>query len=583
MKKSKLNDIIKYYIKVSEILFNVDKTYTFLLLLLALIQGCFPGILTIVLQKLLNSLQQVEISYANTVRLVLIYLGMNALIGILSIYQSYLSQILTTKIYAYVSSSVLKKASELDLKDYENSEIYDKIQRAQGETGREFFDFFVSFLSVFQFLMQIIIQSIILLAWRSWVIGLIILISIVSSICSIIMNRKRYEMLLKRTEKERKKWYYQYLLTKDIAYKEIKVFNLATYFINKFKDIIESFLNEDKKFYKKFSFVQLINELLEQISTGIIFFLIINDTINGRILIGDTITYIRCIGQIMGNVSGILSQFEFVYKKTLYLKLYFDLMEIEIPEDEGIEIEKIEKIELKNLSYKYNGRGNYALYNLNLEIKDNVILVGRNGSGKSTLIKILADLYDDYEGKIFVNGINLKKIKKSSLQKNMSILFQDYNKYEMTVRDNIALGDLFNIKDSDILEALKRTKSPFSNSDGLDQQLGVWFKDGQQISGGEWLKIGLCKVLIKKSDFYILDEPNAALDAVSEKEILDYMESIIKDKIAVIITHRMENIPYLNKRILVIKHGEIVASGFHDELIKSNLDYRELYYGKITK
>ena len=210
--------------------------------------------------------------------------------------------------------------------------------------GENFFDFFVSFLSVFQFLMQIIIQSIILLAWRSWVIGLIILISIVSSICSIIMNRKRYEMLLKRTEKERKKWYYQYLLTKDIAYKEIKVFNLATYFINKFKDIIESFLNEDKKFYKKFSFVQLINELLEQISTGIIFFLIINDTINGRILIGDTITYIRCIGQIMGNVSGILSQFEFVYKKTLYLKLYFDLMEIEIPEDEGIEIEKIEKI-----------------------------------------------------------------------------------------------------------------------------------------------------------------------------------------------------------------------------------------------
>lgn len=113
--------------------------------MLALIQGCFPGILTIVLQKLLNSLQQVEISYANTVRLVLIYLGMNALIGILSIYQSYLSQILTTKIYAYVSSSVLKKASELDLKDYENSEIYDKIQRAQGETGREFLIFLLAF------------------------------------------------------------------------------------------------------------------------------------------------------------------------------------------------------------------------------------------------------------------------------------------------------------------------------------------------------------------------------------------------------------------------------------------------------
>lgn len=581
MKKSKLNDIVKYYVKVSKILFNVDKIYTFLLLLLAFVLGCFPSIMTIVLQKLLNSLQQVEISYANTASLVLIYLGIDLLIGILSIFQSYFSQILTTKVYAYVSTSILNKASELKLKDYENSEIYDKMQRAQGETGGEFFNFFVSFLSIFQFLIQIIIQSIILLTWRSWVIGLIILISVVSSICSIIMNRERYEILLKRTEKERKKWYYQYLLTKDIAYKEIKVLNLATFFINKFRNIIECFLIEDKIFYKKNSFVKLINVLLEQISTGIIFFLIINDTISGRIFIGDAITYIRCVGQTMGNVSGILAQFEFVYKKTLYLKLYFDLMEIDIPKDRGIEIEKIEKIELKNVSYKYKGSENYTLYNLNLEIKDNVILVGRNGSGKSTLIKILAGLYDDYEGEIFVNGVNLKKIKKSSLQKKMSILFQDYNKYEMTVRDNIALGNIFNVKDSDILEALKKTNSPFSNSKGLYQQLGVWFKNGQQISGGEWLKIGLCKILIRKSDVYILDEPNAALDAVSEKEILDYMESIIHNKIAVIITHRMENIPYLNKRIVVIKHGEIVANGFHSELVKCNSDYRELYYGGI--
>lgn len=580
MKKSKINDVVKYYIAVCKILFAVDKTYTLLLLLMAIILGFFPGILTIILQKLLNSLQQVEITYVETIKFVLIYLGVDALIGILNILQTYLSPILKTKLYAHVSSSVLNKAIKLNLKDFENSEVYDKIQRAQGETGGEFFDFFVSFLSIFQLLFQIIIQSVILLTWRSWVIALIILVSIFNSICSIMMNKKRYDMLLKRTENERKKWYYQYLLTKDVAYKEIKVFNLSSFFINKFKRIIDFFLNEDKLFYKKFSLIKFFNMLLDQISTGVIFFLIINDAINRYILIGDAITYIRCVGQIMGNISGILAQFEFIYKKTLFLKLYFDLMEIQIPEEEGIEIDEIKKIELKNLSYKYADKNNYVLYNINLKIDGNVILVGRNGSGKSTLIKLLAGLYDDYEGNIYINDINLKKIKKSSLQSKMSILFQDYNKYEMSVRDNIALGNISEATDSDILDALKKMKSPFSTFNDLHQQLGVWFKEGQQISGGEWLKIALCKIFIRKSDFYILDEPNAALDAVSEKEILNYMDSIINNKIAVIITHRMENIPYLNKKILVLKEGKIVASGFHDELIKTSLDYKELYYGE---
>jgi len=234
MKKGKFGDIIKCYIEVSKILFTVDKVYTILLLLLALILGFFPAVLTIVLQKLLNSLQQIDISYIDTIKLALIYLGIDALIGALNIVQSYLSPLLKTKVYAYVSSSVLIKSSKLNLKDFENSEIYNKIQRAQGQTGYEFFDFFVSFLSILQFLVQIVVQSIILFTWRAWVIGLIISISVLNSVCSMIMNRKRYDILIERTEDERKKWYYQYLLTKDIAYKEIKIFNLSAYFVNKF-------------------------------------------------------------------------------------------------------------------------------------------------------------------------------------------------------------------------------------------------------------------------------------------------------------------------------------------------------------
>jgi len=175
---------------------------------------------------------------------------------------------------------------------------------------------------------------------------------------------------------------------------------------------MNNFLMEDKKFYKEFSCLKLMNVFIEQISTGIIFFLIIRDVINKYILIGDAITYIRCIGQIMGNISGILAQFEFIYKESLNLKLYFDLMDVEIHPDEGIEIDEIREIELRNLSYKYQGKNSYTLHNINFKFDENVILVGRNGSGKSTLIKILTGLYDDYEGEVLVNGIDLRKIKK---------------------------------------------------------------------------------------------------------------------------------------------------------------------------
>jgi len=153
----------------------------------------------------------------------------------------------------------------------------------------------------------------------------------------------------------------------------------------------------------------------------------------------------------------------------------------------------------------------------------------------------------------------------------------------MSVRDNIALSNISGIADSEILEVLNKTKSPFSSLQGLYQQLGVWFSNGQQISGGEWLKIGLCRTAVRKADFYILDEPNAALDPISEKEILNYMDEVIKDKIAIIITHRMINIPYLNKRIIVMKSGEIVGDDVHEELIKTNLEYQALYYGELKQ
>ena len=583
MRNIKAKEILKCYVEVGKILFRADKIYTILLILIALVLGTLPGISTIVLQKLLNSLQQANAIHTKAFELAIIYLIIDLVIGVLNSIHGYLSPILKAKVFSFVSSSVLEKASKLSLKDFENSDVYDKIQRAQSQTGSEFFEFFVGFLSIFQLLIQMAIQMLILITWRKWTIVLIISVSIFSSLTSIKMNRKRYDILLDRTESDRKKWYYQYLLTKEIAFKEIKIYQLSSFFLTKFKNILGQYIKEDKVFYKKFPFIKLINLLLEQIATGTIFLLVIYDTILGTILVGDAITYIRCIGQIMSNVSGILAQFEFGYKEALYLGLYFDLLKIETVEDNGLEIDNITSIELKNVSYKYSEKEKYALRHINLILDGNLVLVGRNGSGKSTLVKLLAGLYDDYEGEILINGIELRKIKKTSLQRQISVLFQDYNKYEMTVRDNVAIGNLNETNDNVVLRTLKLVESPFSTNKDLNRQLGVWFRGGQQISGGEWLKLGLSRAFVRNSCFYILDEPNASLDPISELKILKNMNKIIKDKVAIIITHHIKNISRYGKEIVVLKEGEIVGRGFHEKLLKENSEYQELYHSEITE
>lgn len=576
--KGTMGKIPHSYRYVVKTLFSVDRRMVVLLIAISTVLGVFPGLSTLFMQKILNFLQCEDRDIQEILWLIAFYIAISFITSILKIIQGYVSPLLREKVQKYISLELLHKISELELATFEDSKIYDKIQRAQGQTGKDFFEYFLSLLSVFQYVIQIIIQTYIFIAWRSWMVFLIIFISVLNSIYSIYMDRKYYKITYDRTGKERKKWYFQYLLTKDLAFKEIKLYSLAGLFLKKSDEIYEEIYEEDKQYYKSYEFGKLLMALLEEILVGYIFICIIRDCVVGQILVGDSITYIKCIGQIMSGISGILSQFEFAYRQTLYLEQYFDLVNIKAESDEGSEISSIERIELINVSYKYPNKENYALYKVNLIIDRNMIFVGRNGSGKSTLVKILTGLYDGYEGTVLINHIDMKKIKKHELQKKIAVLFQDFNKYEMTVKENVMLGDIEREKEtSRILQSLQAMGAPFWVKEDLDKQLGVWFDDGSQISGGEWLKIGLSRALFRKADLYVLDEPNAALDPISEQEILKNINQLVQDKIAIIITHRINSIIRLNRDIVVFEKGRIVGQGKHEELIQNSAEYRDLF------
>ena len=260
------------------------------------------------------------------------------------------------------------------------------------------------------------------------------------------------------------------------------------------------------------------------------------------------------------------------------------LMNLE-EEPEGDEdcIDKIHEIEMKNVEFRYPQRSESAVKNINLRILtgEKIAIVGENGSGKTTLANILMGFYDDYEGEIFINGLNLKTLDKESYRERLGALFQDFGKYEASIRENIAYGNLDLLhadsyimeiaREFDILSLIERAPN------NLETQLGYWFDEGKQISIGQWQKVALCRAFIKNADVYILDEPNAALDAISEYYIAQLYKKILYEKLGIIIAHKFGNFVQNIDRIFVLEDGEIVQQGSHTQLLSEGGIYKYLY------
>lgn len=366
-----------------------------------------------------------------------------------------------------------------------------------------------------------------------------------------------------------------------MAFKEIRTYNLAKYFIKNYKTIYDNYLKQDEEYLRKSSLVSLLISLLDEICTGVIFVLVIVDTYVGNILIGDSVAYINVSTNIKSTLKQLLSQTSSIYNDNLYINQIFEFLDM--PEEEqnaslGEPINYIDTIVAKDMSYRYTQDGKYVLRDINFSVckGETIAIVGKNGAGKSTLIKILSALYDDYEGSVKINGIEMNRLEKEALRKRISILFQDFTKYELSLRENICVSNIEELhNDVKILQAIKLID--LNTHLDLSQQMGNWFNNGKNFSGGEWIKVGIGRVLFKNADLIILDEPNAALDAISEIKIFRSIKQSANDKICLVITHRISNIPFYADKIMVLDEGKIVDFNTHEYLLDHCELYRNLY------
>lgn len=420
-----------------------------------------------------------------------------------------------------------------------------------------------------------------------WFIGkgnkIMIAVSILMFIGQIYVGNKEFLMRYERSGKERKAWYYTYLLTHDTAFKEVKAYGLKKYLLDKYCSLVKTFIKQANEIEKTRAVLNMIISFIQDIVCIIIMIIAIYLAYVGKKMIGTTMSYLNAVSMMQNATNSIASNVYSIYNANLYIQLLKDFLEIKEGENAlgGTKVDNIKTIELRNVSFDYP-QCKMALSTINLKIKSNeqIAIVGKNGSGKSTLFKILCGLYKPTSGKLFVNNLDLENIDVKSYRNCISVLFQDFLKYEGTLEENVYIGDISTeVDENKIKNSLCKANVDFLKTERgyeLKRGLGNWFDEGGQLSGGQWQKIALARTYYKNADLYLLDEPSSALDVTAETKIFKSFFEVSKNKIAIYITHRVKIAQDANK-IIVLDGGKIVGIGTHAELLKNCSVYQDLY------
>ncbi|HEY0433986.1 MAG TPA: ABC transporter ATP-binding protein, partial [Chitinophagaceae bacterium] len=479
----------------------------------------------------------------------------------------------------YTSVQIMTHAATLDLDQFEDSTFYDKLERArQQTTGRTIL--LSQVLSQVQDMITMAFLAAGLLAFNPWLILLLIVAVIPAFLGESYFNDRSYALTRGYTPQRRELDYLRFIGASDETAKEVKAFDLSQFLIDRFKTLSDRFYFENKKLAVQRSAWGTLFSLIGTVGYYGAYVLIIMQTINGKISIGDLTFLAGSFRQLRSLMEGLLNRFTSVSQGAIYLSDLFEFFEIRPkiivpPKPRPFPNPIREGFTFENVGFRYSNSDRWANRHLNftLQAGEKLALVGENGAGKTTLVKLLARLYDPTEGRILLDGYDLREYNPAELRLNIGVIFQDFLRYHMTVGQNIAVGNIREKENRDrIVLAAQQSLADLlvgKMAGGYDQALGRRFNQGVELSGGEWQKIALARAYMKDAQLLILDEPTAALDARAEYEVFLRFADLTKGKSAVLISHRFSTVRMAD-RILFLEKGELKEIGSHDELIQKN-------------
>lgn len=580
-----------YLWRAVEIAWHSSHFLTIISLLLLLVQGILPLVALYLTKKIIDSVTFAIETKSNDMGEIIKFIIFTAIIALIVDLARSLSNVVNDAHAEMVTDDVQnllhQKSLEVDLEYYENNAYYDALHRAQSEAPYRPKIILNHLIQLAQSTISLSAIVLFLLSLH-WIIVTVLFLAILPSLLiKIKYADKLYRRWRQWTPQQRLADYLNRLITHETHAKEIRLFNLGTHFQQKYRQQ-RTAIREEKI---TLSTQRALAEVVTQWSGNLAIFASIGfiayQTVQGKITIGSLVMYYQAFQKGQSLLKESLSSLASLYENSLFLTSLYDFLDlqpkIKNPSHPFPFVKPLKMgIEFHNVQFCYGENSTPILKNLNFKINpgETIALVGKNGAGKSSLIKLLCRLYDPTEGKITIDGVDLRDFDITSLRENISAVFQDYAHYNLTVKENIGVGDLRLLEQPDkITEAVY-----FAGMEGVIEKfphnyetiLGHQFAQGQELSIGEWQKIAIARAYLRKSAILILDEPTSALDPQAEADVLSKFFHLAKNRTTLIITHRLSSVK-LADRIFILEDGHITESGTHQELIKLQGRYAQLF------
>ncbi|MCM3702175.1 ABC transporter ATP-binding protein [Paenibacillus macerans] len=575
--------------KTIVLLWKTSSSTFLLILFLDTISGLIiPGKLW-VWKEFLDSVSEILVTPSNSFKNMLFWLAMHFLLillgSVLSKVSNFIQNVFSSNLNKVITEKILNKTMGLDMKDFDDSETYNLIQKSSEQSLNRS-------LSILQTTVNFINN----ITTFFGVIGIliflntsIVLLCLVSSVpmfyISMRILNKWFDVFNERFEKNRFVKHLKTIFTTNQNIKEIKIYRSDQYLAKVILGILEKYIQEDKKIRKRFLIETSIIEVIDNFIMYSIKILVVIICVKKRLTIGTLTMYVTAIDNLKNSVSNILSLISVAYENCLYMSSIFQLLDIPVENQENKRDFPVsfQKIEFRQVSFCYPGSNRYALKNINVVLKANhtYALVGLNGSGKTTFIKLLLNLYSPTEGEILVDGININEFNRLTLFQNVAAVFQDFIQYPFDIKTNIGLGNLEEVNNLSRITAAARCSGADDFIVRLPEQYDTMLKKewsgSVDLSLGQWQKLAITRALMKPSSILILDEPTASLDVIAEHETFIKFQEMKSSKLCILVTHRFVNTRQVDN-IIVMDSGQIIEFGAHTELLGKGGVYARLYH-----
>jgi len=583
---------VSYLKRSLEIVWDSGRNWTIARWLITAFQSCIPITRMYCMKLLLDAITEgfnaASVEKYKVAAPLIVAMGAINLVGaLLGSVDRLVSEIQNQKVSDHLLSIMHDQAVKVDLEYYENSEYYDIAERARSESQGIPLKLINRLQSIGGNLIQVGTLGSLLLFFDWKILALLVLPIFPRIGIRFYFIDEVQKWVQRRTATQRKAAYYNNLLTTDSYAKEIRLFDLGHLFKRRFRIVRQKLLKEKLELAKRRTSADFSTTILSVIAMWGAYAFIAYETVQGHITVGDLVLYNQSFRKAYDAIWSLLQDVAGLYEDVQYVSYLFEFLDFQPkiidpvqPKDIPIPIKS--GIIFEHVDFTYPGSQRQALTNISLTIQPGevIALVGENGSGKTTVTKLLTRLYDPSQGRILIDGIDLRDLKVKELRQQISVIFQDYAKYDLTARENIWLGNIECDLDDKNIEFAAQLAGADEVIRSLPKQydnlLGKRFEGGEELSIGQWQKVSIARAFLRNSQIIVLDEPTSALDPRAEYEIFCKFRELLNGQSAVLVTHRLSTVKMADC-IYVLEHGHIVESGTHDVLISLDGVYANLF------